>query len=215
MRALSKRVVTRLSSAELIESADDLAELLADVVEGGSSLGFLAPLDREAAADWWRGLAPAVAGGRLAVWAARDDAGQRVSGTISVGFVDKPNGRHRAEILKLMVHSRARGRGLARTLLATAEHAAADAGVTLLVLDTETGSPAESLYRSGGWTAAGVIPDYAADPAGALHPTTLFFKKMSGSGAPQPDERDQLDEPDRPVQPPDPAPQYRSAARYA
>ncbi|MGW7074595.1 N-acetyltransferase family protein [Streptomyces sp. NPDC054866] len=170
---------TRLSTEQLIAAADDLAALLADVVDGGSSLGFLAPLDRATAADWWRGLAPAVADGRLAVWAARD--AEQVIGTVSVGFVDKPNGRHRAEILKLMVHSSARGRGLARTLLTAAEQAAADAGVTLLILDTETGSPAESLYRSGGWTAAGVIPDYATDPAGALHPTTLFFKKVGRS----------------------------------
>ncbi|MFC8124521.1 GNAT family N-acetyltransferase [Streptomyces sp. NPDC057302] len=188
----------RLDPEQLSSSAADLGSLLADVVDGGSSLGFLAPLDRAAAADWWRGLTPAVADGRLAVWAVRD--GERVTGTVSVGFVDKPNGRHRAEILKLMVHRSARGQGLARTLLATAEQAAADAGVTLLVLDTETGSPAESLYRSGGWTAAGTIPDYAADPAGALHPTTLFFKKVGGSGAPRPD---------------GPAPQYRRAARYA
>lgn len=187
--------LTRLTADQLSEEAHDLGALLADVVEGGSSLGFLAPLDRAAAAAWWRGLAPAVAEGRLAVWVARD--AERVTGTVSVGFVDKPNGRHRAEILKLMVHGSARGQGLARTLLATAEQAAADAGVTLLVLDTETGSPAESLYRSGGWTAAGIIPDYAADPAGALHPTTLFFKKVAGCAAPRPD----------------PARQYRSAAR--
>ncbi|MEU5952565.1 GNAT family N-acetyltransferase [Streptomyces sp. NPDC047525] len=190
------RTPIRLSAEQLVAAADDLGALLADVVDGGSSLGFLAPLGPTAAADWWRGLAPAVAEGRLAVWAARD--AERVTGTVSVGFVDKPNGRHRAEILKLMVHGSARGQGLARTLLATAEQVAAEAGVTLLVLDTETGSPAESLYRSGGWTAAGVIPDYAADPAGVLHPTTLFFKKVVGSGAPRPD---------------DPARQYRSAAR--
>ncbi|MGW6022479.1 N-acetyltransferase family protein [Streptomyces sp. NPDC055099] len=176
---------TRLSADQLHHAADDLADLLVDVVDGGSSLGFLAPLDRTAAADWWRGLTPAVAGGRLAIWVARD--GERVTGTVSVGFVDKPNGRHRAEILKLMVHRAARGRGLARTLLAAAEQAAADAGVSLLVLDTETGSPAESLYRHGGWTAAGVIPDYAADPAGVLHPTTLFFKKVAGSDVPRPE----------------------------
>lgn len=188
---------TRLTADQLTQDADDLGALLADVVEGGSSLGFLAPLDRAAAAAWWRGLAQAVAEGRIAVWVARD--AERVTGTVGVGFVDKPNGRHRAEIIKLMVHGSARGQGLARTLLATAEQAAADAGVTLLVLDTETGSPAESLYRSGGWTAAGTIPDYAADPAGALHPTTLFFKKVAGSDAPRPD----------------PARQYRSAARYA
>ncbi|MEV0318356.1 GNAT family N-acetyltransferase [Streptomyces sp. NPDC050658] len=177
MTAPTRSTVARLSATELHAAADELADLFADVVNGGASLGFLAPFDREAAADWWRSLAPAVAENRLAVWAARSPEG--ITGTISLGFTDKPNGRHRAEILKLMVHRSARGQGLARTLLATAERAATDADVTLLILDTETGSPAESLYRAEGWTEAGVIPDFAADPTGELHPTTLFFKKVA------------------------------------
>ncbi|MEU7577293.1 GNAT family N-acetyltransferase [Streptomyces sp. NPDC041068] len=154
-----------------------MADLLLDTVRGGASLGFLADLDRATAAAWWRGLDTAVADGRLAVWAARDDAG-RVTGTVSVAFVDRPNGRHRAEIIKLMVHRSARGQGLARALLTTAEEAAADAGVTLMVLDTETGSPAEYLYEKAGWTRSGIIPDYALDPSGTLQPTTFFYKKL-------------------------------------
>ncbi|MEV4195555.1 GNAT family N-acetyltransferase, partial [Streptomyces toxytricini] len=62
---------------------------------------------------------------------------------------------------------------------AEAEDAAARAGVRLLFLDTETGSGAERLYRAAGWTEAGTIPDYAADPAGRLHPTTLYYKHPS------------------------------------
>ncbi|MBA2950793.1 GNAT family N-acetyltransferase [Streptomyces himalayensis] len=169
--------IQRLSSAELLAAADALGDLLSDVVDGGSSLGFLAPFDPGAAAAWWRSLAPAVAHDRLAVWTARD--GDRVIGTVSVAFADKPNGRHRAEINKLMVHRTARGQGLGRTLLTTAESAAAAKGVTLLILDTQTASPAESLYRAAGWTAAGVIPDFATDPAGTLHPTTLFYKRVN------------------------------------
>ncbi|NEB74805.1 GNAT family N-acetyltransferase [Streptomyces sp. SID14478] len=154
-----------------------MGDLLADVVHGGASLGFLDGLTAAAAADWWRARASAVERGALAVWAALDEASGRCLGTVSLAFNDWPNGRHRAEILKLMVHGSARGKGLARTLLATAERAAADAGITLLVLDTETGSPAEPLYRSAGWTTVGVIPDYAADPAGVPRPTTLFYKR--------------------------------------
>ncbi len=75
-----------------------------------------------------------------------------------------------------MVHRDARGQGLGRRLLTTAEQAATDAGVTLLHLDTETDSSAERLYDSAGWTRAGVIPDYAASPAGVLRPTTIYFK---------------------------------------
>lgn len=73
----------------------------------------------------------------------------------------------------------ARGQGLGRRLPATAEEAAAAAGVTLLHLDTETDSPAEHLYRTGGWTRAGVIPDCAADPSGVLRPTTLYHKHLA------------------------------------
>lgn len=82
-----------------------------------------------------------------------------------------------------MVHRDVRGRGLGRRLLGAAEEAAAASGITLLHLDTETDSPAERLYGSAGWTRAGVIPDYAADPAGVLRPTTLYYKRL-GAAAP-------------------------------
>ncbi|MGW3209381.1 N-acetyltransferase family protein [Streptomyces sp. NPDC001135] len=159
--------------------AGELAELLADTVAGGASVGFLAPLTHAEAAAWWRERAEATAAGRLAVWAALDD-GDRPAGTVSLAHPDKPNSRHRAELVKLMVHRRARGQGLGRRLLATAEAAAAAAGITLLHLDTETGSPAEHLYRSAGWTEAGTVPDYAVSPAGELRPTTLYYKRLGG-----------------------------------
>ncbi|MDV9201960.1 GNAT family N-acetyltransferase, partial [Streptomyces sp. Wh19] len=63
---------------ELVTYADELAALLVDTVDGGSSVGFLAPLDREMAADWWRERAGAVDAGRLQVWIARD--AERVAG---------------------------------------------------------------------------------------------------------------------------------------
>ncbi|MFD4628558.1 GNAT family N-acetyltransferase [Streptomyces sp. NPDC058284] len=175
--------IDRLDTARLHACADSLGDLLVATVRSGASLGFLADLDRATAAAWWRGLDAVVGDGRLGIWVARDAEGRpgRVAGTVSVAFVDKPNGRHRAEIVKLMVHPGARGQGLARALLTTAEEAAAAAGVTLLVLDTETGSPAESLYGKAGWTRSGTIPDYATDPAGNLHPTTLFHKRL-GAG---------------------------------
>jgi len=125
----------------------------------------------------------AVAAGQWAVWAAHD--GRRTVGTVSLvfPFPDKPNSRHRAELVKLMVHRDARGHGLGRRLLDLAEEVAAGTGITLLHLDTETDSPAERLYGSAGWIRAGVIPDYAADPSGVLRPTTLYYKQL-GAAAP-------------------------------
>ncbi|MBN3930069.1 GNAT family N-acetyltransferase [Streptomyces verrucosisporus] len=173
-------MITRLPATEIPAAARELAALLCDAVEGGSSIGFLAPLDPAEAAAWWKGLVPEVADGGTAVWVAR--VGGRTLGTVQLRFCGTPNGRHRAEMAKLIVHRDARGRGLGRRLLATAEREAADAGISLLVLDTQTGSPAERLYRSAGWTEAGTIPDYAADTEGVLRPTTLFHKKPLRAG---------------------------------
>jgi GNAT superfamily N-acetyltransferase len=171
--------VTRLEVTQLLAAVDELADLLTDTVDDGASIGFLAPLGRAAAVDWWRERADGVAAGQLAVWAA--SIGERVAGTVSLAFPDKPNSRHRAELVKLMVHRDARGEGLGRRLLTVAEDAAVAAGITLLHLDTETDSPADHLYRSTGWTRAGMIPDYAASPDGVLRPTTLYYKRV-GAG---------------------------------
>ncbi|MGH4036080.1 GNAT family N-acetyltransferase [Actinomycetota bacterium Odt1-20B] len=168
---------TRLTATELGTCADELAELLTDAVDGGASVGFLAPFGRAAAAAWWRSLGPSVEQGLRDLWVARTDG--RLLGSIGLAYADKPNSRHRAEVFKLIVHREARGQGLGRALLAHAERAAADAGVTLLLLDTETDSPAELLYRSAGWAEVGVVPDHAADPAGVLRPTTFLYKRVA------------------------------------
>ncbi|WEH43065.1 GNAT family N-acetyltransferase [Streptomyces sp. AM 2-1-1] len=174
--------IVPVSGPELVTYADELAALLVDTVDGGASVGFLAPLDRDVAADWWRGRAAAVDAGALRVWLARD--GERVAGTISLVPAPLPNARHRAEVAKLMVRPSGRGRGLGRALLAAAEKWAAAEGLTLLVLDTETGSAAERLYRAAGWTECGSVPGYARDPAGVLRATTFYHKALDGPANP-------------------------------
>ncbi|MEV0012057.1 GNAT family N-acetyltransferase [Streptomyces sp. NPDC051840] len=180
--------IAPVSGPELVTYADELAALLIEAVDGGASVGFLAPLDRTTAAAWWRERAAAVESGSHRIWVARDD--QRVAGTISLVRQPLPNARHRAEIAKLVVRPSARGRGVGRALLDAAERSAAAEGLTLLVLDTETGSDAERLYRSAGWTACGSVPDYAADPYGTLRATTFYYRTLgpaeaSGEGASQ------------------------------
>ncbi|MET7644391.1 GNAT family N-acetyltransferase [Streptomyces sp. NPDC005426] len=171
--------IVRVSGPELVTYADELAALLVETVDGGSSVGFLAPLDRGEAACWWRERAAPVDAGLQQVWIARD--GERIAGTIGLARTPLPNARHRAEVGKLMVRPSAQGRGLGRRLLEAAERSAAEDGVTLLILDTESGSLAERLYRSAGWTECGSIPDYAADPAGVLKPTTFYYKAVGAA----------------------------------
>ncbi|MGW3347019.1 GNAT family N-acetyltransferase [Nonomuraea rubra] len=174
------RTIARLSAGEFEHCVKELAELLADAVDDGASLGFVEPFGHEAAAAWWRAQAPAVAAGSQLVWVCRLDG--VLAGTVSLIPAAKANARHRAEIVKLMVHRDARGQGLSRDLLATAEQAALDSGATLLLLDTETGSTAEHVYLSGGWTRYGIVPDYAASPDGTLRDCSFFYKRLTPAG---------------------------------
>ncbi|GAA2993815.1 GNAT family N-acetyltransferase [Kitasatospora albolonga] len=173
--------ITALTAEQLTDHAQALGGLLADAVEGGASVGFEAGLGADAAAEWWRGLAGPLADGQLLLWAAfEEEDGGRPLGTVQLRLTSYPNGRHRAELAKLLVHRAARGRGAGRRLLAHAEAAATARGLTLLLLDTETDSPAEHLYRSAGWTALGTVPGHATNPAGELRPTTFYFKTLAG-----------------------------------
>ncbi|MDI2124922.1 GNAT family N-acetyltransferase [Yinghuangia seranimata] len=172
--------VTRLTADDLVAAVDSLADMLVDTVAHGASLGFLADLDHAEARRWWLTHADDIAGGRAWVWAAFG-ADERVVGTVQVRPSDKPNGRHRGEVVKMMVRKDTRGTGLGRRLLTTAEEGAEAEGLTLLVLDTETDSDAEHLYRNCGWLHCGSIPDFATDPRGTLRATTLYAKRL---GAP-------------------------------
>ncbi|WP_406088114.1 GNAT family N-acetyltransferase [Kitasatospora purpeofusca] len=67
-------------------------------------------------------------------------------------------------------------------LLAALEEEAVGRGIRTLVLDTETDSPAERLYAAAGWTRVGTVPDFATDPAGVPHPTSIYFKALPAAG---------------------------------
>ena len=60
----------------------------------------------------------------------------------------------------------------------TLEAKAADIGRTLLLLDTETGSYAESFYRQRGWIEFGVVPGHTVDTRGEMSATTYFMKQF-------------------------------------
>ena len=51
-------------------------------------------------------------------------------------------------------------------------------GKTLLVLDTVTGSPAQTLYENLGFTLSGTIPHYAMSTQGMLESTSVMYKVL-------------------------------------
>ena len=153
-----------------------LAVILADAVEGGASVGFVTPFSTADAAAWWRGLLPEVAAGRvllLGAWV--DDA---LVGTVQLHPSGMPNGHFRAEVAKLLVLRSARRQGVGRALMEAVEALARERGRTTLVLDTQTGSDAERLYRALGWTVVGVVPDYSLLSDGTKGATTYLYKLL-------------------------------------
>lgn len=156
--------------------AQGLAALLVDAVDGGASMGFHAPVRPHAALAYWRNVAASLDAGN-ALWVAHNDGG-RIVGTVQLQRATQENGRHRAEVCKLMVLRDARRGGIASRLMAALEAHAAAIGLRLLVLDTQAQSPAEAFYRGQGWQRAAEIPDYASSASGTLHATALYFKRV-------------------------------------
>ena len=171
-RGAVERVTPPVGSSDLA----DLADLLVDAVDSGAAVSFLAPLSRERALEWWRATISS-ADSRAIFLVARDDDG--IAGTVQLHPAWAPNQPHRAEIVKLMVHRRARRTGLGRHLMEAIEAEALQAGFTLLTLDAKRGEPAEQLYRRLGWTAAGAIPRYAFDSDGTPHDAVIFYKHLN------------------------------------
>jgi GNAT superfamily N-acetyltransferase len=157
----------------------ELSDVLIDCVEGGASVSFMLPMSRAKAETFWHGVAASVARGERLLLAAEDAAGTIV-GTVQVILQQPENQPHRGDVAKMLVHRRARGRGIGATLLAAAEGSALDAGKTLLVLDTVTGGDAERMYARQGWQRCGEIPNYALWPDGRFCATTIFFKQLRG-----------------------------------
>lgn len=153
-----------------------LAEILRDSVANGASVGFM---DWNTSADFesfWRGIAAEVGAGRILLFVARDGSG--IVGTAQLHPVGKPNQPHRAEIAKVLVHSRARRRGIGEALMRAAEAAALALGRDLLVLDTDEEGAARRLYKRLGWNEVGTIPRYALMPDGRDCGSTFFYKAL-------------------------------------
>jgi ribosomal protein S18 acetylase RimI-like enzyme len=176
MSASAEAMIAELDAAGARAAVPALAELLADAVEGGASVGFMAWNGPADYAAFWEGVAEAVAAGAVRLLVARQSG--TIRGTAQLHLIGKPNQPHRAEIAKVLVHRAARRQGLAAALMLRAEALARDLGRDLLVLDTDEHGAARPLYRKLGWTEIGTIPRYALMPDGSDCGSTFFFKDL-------------------------------------
>lgn len=168
---LRVRPLPQLSPADI----EGLTKVLVDCVEGGASVSFMHPLAPAKARAFWQQVAEGVARGERLLLVAEDDAG--IVGTVQLLLAQPENQPHRADLAKMLVHRRARQRGVGAALLAAAEAAAREHGKTLLVLDTAS-PEAERLYARAGWQRCGRIPGYALLPHGGLCATTLVYREL-------------------------------------
>jgi len=176
---MSPRIeIAELDAASLGDAADALADVLHACVLDGASVGFVLPFPRPDAVAFWHDVASLLRAGARRLLVARRDG--RIVGTVQVGLAMPANGRHRADILKLLVHPAARRHGIARALMARAEAVAREAGRSLLILDTRQGDGAELLYRAIGFALTGVVPAYARSIHGALEPCSFMHKCLDG-----------------------------------
>lgn len=154
-----------------------LQALLWDAVASGASVGYHHPIPDELNRDYWDGVLAQIPGGAHKLLVATDEAGTLV-GSVQLALSTRPNGRHRAEVQKLLVLSSHRRRGIATDLMAAVEQVACDEGRTLLVLDTLKDNFGEPFYRHAGWIRAGEIPSYTIEVDGTFHPTVIFYKML-------------------------------------
>ncbi|RUR67104.1 GNAT family N-acetyltransferase [Variovorax guangxiensis] len=165
------RLLDTVSEAQL----RGLAAVLADCVEGGASVSFMHPLTAQRAQAFWRRVADGVASGERALLVAEDEEG--ILGTVQVVLAQPENQPHRGEVAKMLVHRRARRRGIGALLMKAAERVARERGKTLLVLDTSS-ADAERLYERSGWVRVGSIPGFALLPQGEPCDTTFFYREL-------------------------------------
>jgi GNAT superfamily N-acetyltransferase len=166
-------IAIRETSSLTDDEYAQVTALLVAVVDDGASIGFHLPLAHDEAAAYWRGVL-----GPNRVLLLAEDAGCIV-GSAQLALEPRANGRHRAEVAKVMVHPGARRRGLARLLMARLEEVAHREGRTLLILDTRAGDPSNTLYRQLGYVEVGEIPNYVTNEVGELQATVIYYKILA------------------------------------
>ncbi|MFB2553309.1 GNAT family N-acetyltransferase [Ensifer soli] len=166
-----------LTGTDVDAAIPALAAILSDCVEGGASVGFMAPFPPEDAIPFWQGVAAAVKADAACVIVAEREG--EIVGTVQLGLAMPPNQPHRADVKKMLVHRKARRTGVARHLMMALEVEAARRGRRVLVLDTVTGSVAYGLYIDLGWQRVGDVPDFALMPDGAPCSTTFFYRHLT------------------------------------
>jgi GNAT superfamily N-acetyltransferase len=167
--AIEIRTMTSLTDDDITA----LSEILIGVVAAGASVGWIQPPTIDEANAYWAGV---IKPGNVLLCAFDGD---RIVATGQLELAQRANGRHRAEVNKVLVQPSRQGKGLGRQMMIALETAARAEGRTLLHLDTNADDTTNAFYQRIGWSVAGTIPDWARSGTDdALHGTTFYYKQL-------------------------------------
>jgi len=94
--------IVELDAVSVEAAIGELADVLADCVNGGASVNFMLPYAPSDAAQFFRKVIAAIERGEIVLLAAKLDG--RIVGTVQLGMDMPPNQPHRGEIKKMLVH---------------------------------------------------------------------------------------------------------------
>ncbi|MGH6904580.1 MAG: GNAT family N-acetyltransferase [Geminicoccaceae bacterium] len=166
-------MIRRLEAAETEARLEELVALLRDAILGGASIGSVLLLEQAEVTAYWQSVVAAMRERHRLLLTAF--AGETLIGSVQLGLEPRPNGRHRAEVMKLMVLRAHRRRGAGRALMRALLQAARACDRSLLLLDVRTGDPAERLYRALGFVKVGEVPDHARSPDGSFAASSFYY----------------------------------------
>ncbi|HEX4525735.1 MAG TPA: GNAT family N-acetyltransferase [Gaiellaceae bacterium] len=168
--------IVELDAEGIDAHLNELAQLLLDGHASNMALGLAPPLTRERAADAYRVTAARLAPGERVLLGALD--GDILVGAVHIARAEAENGRHRAEIQRLVVSPTSRGMGIGRALLEAAVERARELRLGLLWLTTHEETDADQFYERLGWTRLGVIPAYSTLPDGSLAGNAYYYLRL-------------------------------------
>lgn len=175
--AISMRVI---AASELIDVIGDLSDLFVETVNGGSPLGFMPPITRDTARDYWISLLPELRALRRILLVAMSEG--RVIGSAQLELSRRGNSPHRATVEKVFVARSVRGRGVGTALMNAIEEVALQHGRTLLMLNTRFDLPPHRWYQSLGYKDVGVIPGWTIGANGERFDHVYMYKELRSAG---------------------------------
>jgi len=176
-KASESITIRQVSTLEFVAVLPELIDLFLETVNGGSPLGFLAPITRETVRDYLISLFPEVeAGSRLVLVAYHNNV---VVGSGQLALSRRSNSPHRAELERLFVERASRGRGIGTSLMHGLHSVARQNGRTLILLNTRRGEPAEAFYKGLGYREVGVIPGWTIGAEGERYDHVTLYLELT------------------------------------